>query len=146
MINFFIQQNITYFSNTNILFKYEKKFSDARELITKYKYNYKHYSIKTNKKLNVSKDDIKEIEKIYNEAKEIFNELFDVYYSYIYQNDSSKFFKYEQLQKDINNKFNHINSKYKEFSDDYYLYRIDDLQNIYNDNLNNSFLFSCLYK
>jgi hypothetical protein len=144
--NFFTQQYITYSSNTDILFKYETKFSDARDLITKYKYNYKHYSIKTNEKLNVSNDDIKEIEKIYNEAKEIFNELFDVYYSYIYQNDSSKFCRYEQLQKDINNKFNHINYKYKEFSDDYYLYKIDDLQNIYNDNLNNSIIFSCLYK
>jgi len=146
VMNFFTHQNITYSSNTDILFKYEKKFSDARDLITNYKYNYKHYSIKTNKKLNVSNDDIKEIEKIYNEAKEIFNELFDVYYSYIYQNDSNKFCKYEQLQKDINNKFNYINSKYKEFSDDYYLYKIDDLQNIYNDNLNNSILFSCLYQ
>ena len=69
VINFFTQQSISYSSNTDILFKYEKKFSDVRELITKYKYNYKHYSNKTNKKLNVSNDDIKEIEKIYNEAK-----------------------------------------------------------------------------
>ena len=63
----------------------------------------------------MSNDDIIEIENIYNESKEIFNELFDIYYRYIYQNDSSKYCKYEQLQKDINNKFNHINYKYKEF-------------------------------
>ena len=99
-----------------------------------------------NKKLSVSNDNIKEIEKIYKEAKEMFNEIFYLYYNGIYKNDSIKFRKYEQLQKDINNKFNYINSEYKKFSDNYYLYKIDNLQNIYNDNFNNSILFSCLYK
>ena len=143
--NFFIQQNITYSSNTDILFKYEKKFSYAREIIIKYKYNFKHYSNMINKKLSVSNDNIKEIEKIYNEAKEIFNDLFYLFYNGIYKNDSIKFCKYEQLQKDINNKFNYIDSEYKEFSDNYYLYEIDELKKIYND-IYNSILFSCLYK
>ena len=144
--NFFTQQNISYSSNTDILFKYEKKFSYARDIIVKYKYNFKHYSNMINKKLTVSNDNIKEIKKIYKEAKEIFNEMFDSYYNYIYKNKSANFRNYEQLQNDINNKFNYIDSQYKEFSEDYYLYKIDDLQNIYYNNINNSILFSCLYK
>ena len=143
--NFFTQQHIEDTSNTDILFKYEKKFSYARDIIIKYKYNFKHYSNMINKKLSVSNDNIKEIEKIYNEAKEIFNELFYLFYNYIYKNDSIKFGKYEQLQKDINKKFNKIDSEYKEFSDNYYLYEIDELKKIYND-IYNSILFSCLYK
>ena len=99
-----------------------------------------------NKKLTESNDNIKEIEKIYKEAKEIFNEMFDSYYNYIYKNKSANFRNYEQLQNDINNKFNYIDSQYKEFSEDYYLYKIDDLENIYYNNINNSILFSCLYK
>ena len=144
--NFFTQQHIEDTSNTDILFEYEKKFSYARDIIMKYKYNFKHYTNMINKKLSVSNEDIEEIEKKYNEAIEIFNEIFYLYYNYIYKNDSIKFGKYEQLQKDINKKFNKIDSEYKEFSDNYYLYKIDDLQNIYNDNSNNSILFSCLYK
>ena len=144
--NFFTQQKISYSSNTDILFKYEKKFSYAIDIIAKYKYNFRHYSNKINKKLCVSNDDVEEIEKTYNEAKEIYNEMFGLYYNYIYKKNSANFSNYEQLKNDIETKFNYINSEYEDFSKYYYLYTIDGLQKMYYNDINNSILFSCLYK
>ena len=100
-----------------------------------------HYINFSKSRINQSKTDLEILEKRFNLAKKRFNEIFDIYYLYIYRKEQCEEIL-KQKRADFNELLNEIDDELRCFSDDLYLYNLDEFKNIYSNNflLNNNIL------
>ena len=136
---FFELPNLNYVKNQKILFEYGKKFIDARKVIIKLQMNLNHYKILSNVHLPIKDEDINELKKDFSDAKNDFEELFEIDYKYYYGNKDKEhlLLKMKRKKMDLDALFEFIQETYKTFSEEVYIYNNEELKKFYFGTFNN---------
>ena len=133
-------------SKIAVIFKYSEKFSHAREIIIKLEMNLNHYKNSPNNNFPISDENIKEFKDIFFEAKNLYEELFDIEYKYYYQNQIQLQQYILQKESDLDSKLDFFDEILNSTSEEYYIYNNEELTNFnlnFNNNMcNNSYLLT----
>ena len=138
---FFELNKLTYINYKDIVVKYGEQFSAVREMIIKLEMNFNHYKNQIDNDPPIREEDLSELKDTFIEAKNIFNEFFDIGYNYFYKenfNVDSRLLL-QRLEKDLDSKFDFIKEIYNLISDECYVYSNEEFKEFYFNKFNCEF-------